>query len=117
LKILISFMGLGLLFGGCAAMAPTHTINGSHIYIRTQEEVDRYCLPRTIPEGRGASVAGCNVPKENTIMIVDGPQASLVLAHELLHIGGWDHRGPCELSYRIPAGATAAGAPCDWYRP
>jgi hypothetical protein len=113
----IGVWGIGIvLLTGCASMVPTETINGNHVYIRPQAEVDRYCLPRTIPEGRGDSVAGCNVPKENTIMIAEGERAPLILAHELLHVGGWDHVGPCVFSYRIPAGAKLDGTPCEWHR-
>lgn len=104
-----------LALAGCATMAPTQvTENGIAVYVRDRATVEAYCYTRIRPEDRQPHVYGCYVPNDRIIMVEDGHPE--VLAHELKHSQGWQHRGACHSTRQHPDGLKPDGTPCEWYR-
>jgi len=104
-----------IALAGCASMAPTQVIDGVSVYVRPASDVATYCYGRVRPEDRAQPhLYGCWVPADHIIMVEAGHPA--VLAHELRHAQGWDHRGACHSSEQRPDGLKPDGTPCDWYR-
>ena len=63
---------------------------------------------------RPPHIYGCFARSEHIIMVEAGHPD--VLAHELRHANGWEHRGPCHSSEAHPDGLKPNGSPCEWYR-
>jgi len=103
-----------LLLTGCASL-PTQTVNGVAVYVRPAAEVAQFCYGRVDAETRSQPhIYGCFARSEHIIMVqADHPD---VLAHELRHANGWEHRGPCHSSEAHPDGLKPNGSPCEWYR-
>lgn len=116
---LAALLALAFL-AGCAGVMPTQTVNGVAVYVRPDDEVTRYCYNRVRPEDRavadlpGGRIFGCYVPAERTIVVAEGHPE--VLAHELRHAAGWNHRGPCHSTREYPDGRKPDGSPCEWYQ-
>jgi hypothetical protein len=102
------------LLVGCASMAPTQMVDGVAVYVRDRATVDTYCRYRIRSEDRQPHIYGCWVPADRMIMVEDGHPA--VLAHELRHAQGWNHRGACHSTEADPNGRKPDGTPCEWYR-
>jgi hypothetical protein len=103
-----------LVFAGCASALPTRVVDGIAIYERPAETVAAYCYSRLSAEERNQPhIYGCYTTGE-MIMVEEGHPE--VLAHELRHAQGWEHRGPCHSSEAHPDGLKPDGSPCDWYR-
>jgi hypothetical protein len=117
MRRLLGFTMLTLLTG-CASMLPTQTIDGIAIYIRDAATVDTYCRAHTAADQSipGRQMGGCYVRQDRTIMVAEGPRQEIVLAHELRHAQGWNHRGPCHSTEVYPDGLKPDGTPCEWYR-
>lgn len=113
---MIYLLLLTFLLAGCAGMLPTQvTDNGIAVYVRPAAEVATYCYSRIRPEDRAQPhIYGCYVPQDRMILVEEGHPA--VLAHELRHAQGWNHRGACHSSERYPDGRKPDGSPCEWYR-
>ncbi len=114
LVVLLPWLLLAMLLGGCASMSPTQTIDGIAVYVRPRGTVEAYCYNRIRPADRAPHVYGCYIKQDNIIMVEEGHPA--VLAHELKHAQGWDHAGPCHSSEAFPDGRKLDGSPCDWHR-
>lgn len=103
-----------VLFAGCATVRPTQVVNGIAVYVQPRATVEAFCYNRLRPADRAPRIYGCYARSEGIIMVEDGHPE--VLAHELRHAQGWDHRGPCHSSREHPDGLTMAGTPCEWFR-
>jgi hypothetical protein len=116
-RILLGFTMLALLTG-CASMLPTQMIDGVAVYIRDAATVDAYCRAHTAADQSipGRQMGGCYVRQDRTIMVAAGPRQAAVLAHELRHAGGENHRGACSAVADNPDGLKPDGTPCEWYR-
>jgi hypothetical protein len=116
MAILAPWVLLALLLTGCAGMVPTQTVNGVPVYVRPAAEVAAYCYSRLSAEERAQPhIYGCYTRGAGAmIMVEEGHPA--VLAHELRHAQGWEHRGPCHSSEAHPDGLKPNGSPCEWYR-
>jgi hypothetical protein len=103
-----------LLLTGCASL-PTQTVNGVAVHVRPATEVAQFCYGRVDAETRSQPhLYGCYARGERIILVEEGQPA--VLAHELRHANGWEHRGPCHSSEAHPDGVKPDGTPCEWYR-
>lgn len=102
------------LLAGCASALPTQTVNGIAVYVRDRATVEAFCYNRLRPADRAPRVYGCYSKAESIIMVEEGHPE--VLAHELRHARGWDHRGPCHSTREHPDGLTLTGTPCEWFR-
>ena len=103
-----------LLLAGCASL-PTQMVNGVAVYVRPAAEVAQFCYGRVDAETRSQPhIYGCYARGERIIMVEEG--RSEVLAHELRHAQGWEHRGPCHSSPVYPDGLKPDGSACEWYR-
>jgi hypothetical protein len=104
-----------LLLAGCASSIP-RMVDGIAIYERPRATVEAYCYNRLSYEERQQDrVFGCYNAREHLLMVEEGHPE--VLAHELRHAQGWQHRGPCHSTIAQPDGIKPDGRPCAWYRP
>ena len=109
-----SVVALLALLAGCATALPTETINGMPVYVRPRSTVEAFCYNLLRAADRAPHIYGCFARQENIIMVEAGHPE--VLAHELRHADGWDHKGPCHSSREHPDGVKLDGTPCEWYR-
>lgn len=96
-------------------MMPTKVVNGVSVYVRDSATVDAYCRAHVRADNLAPVMYGCYVKSANLIMVEEGRPE--VLAHELRHVDGWEHRGECHSTKASPDGVKLDGTPCDWYRP
>ena len=112
---LVKVFILTTLVTRCASMAPTKVVDGVAVYVRPEKDVAQYCYGRIRAVDRAQPhIYGCYVPGDRLIMVEEGHPE--VLAHELKHAQGWEHRGACHSSKAHPDGLKPDGTSCDWYK-
>ena len=99
--------------GDCAA----HAKRARQLLERFDLAVEAHEVPRSTVEAfcynllraadRAPHIYGCFARQENIIMVEAGHPE--VLAHELRHADGWDHKGPCHSSREHPDGVKLDG--------